>query len=119
MSTGLASPNRRKAFARIGPRVPAGARMLAVFGAGGDRDPAKRPRMGEVVSRLADVAVVTSDNPRSEDPAAIVEAIVAGMAGPAERRVEPDRRAAIALALDAARPRDLVVVAAPVCVEVP
>jgi UDP-N-acetylmuramoyl-L-alanyl-D-glutamate--2,6-diaminopimelate ligase len=91
--------------------VGGGRKVIAVFGAGGDRDPAKRPRMGEVVSRLADLAVVTSDNPRSEDPGAIVDQIVAGMDGPAERVVEPDRRAAIGRAFDAAGPGDLVVLA--------
>ena len=89
-------------------------RVIVVFGCGGDRDHDKRPEMGAVVDRLADVAVVTSDNPRSEDPDAIIAAVVAGMAsaGDAERvRVEPDRRRAIALALSLAGPGDLVLLA--------
>lgn len=86
-------------------------RLLCVFGCGGDRDPGKRPQMGAVVARLADVAFVTSDNPRSEDPAAIVAAIVAGMAGGAEHRVDVDRRAAIHAALREARAGDVVLVA--------
>jgi UDP-N-acetylmuramoyl-L-alanyl-D-glutamate--2,6-diaminopimelate ligase len=89
----------------------AGGRLLVVFGAGGDRDREKRPAMGEAVSRLADVAVVTSDNPRSEHPGAIVDAVAAGAAGPAELVREVDRRAAIALALRQAGPGDVVVVA--------
>ena len=86
-----------------------GGRVICVFGAGGDRDRDKRPQMGRVASELADVAIVTSDNPRSEDPRAIIEEIVAGAAGRLE--VEPDRRRAIELALDQARPGDVVVVA--------
>ena len=64
--------------------------MICVFGAGGDRDRGKRPLMGRLASELADVAIVTSDNPRSEDPQAIIDEIVAGAAGEVE--VEPDRR---------------------------
>jgi UDP-N-acetylmuramoyl-L-alanyl-D-glutamate--2,6-diaminopimelate ligase len=87
-------------------------RVIVVFGAGGDRDRDKRPLMGEFAARLADLAVVTSDNPRSEDPAAIVDEIVAGMPpGLAEIEVEPDRRAAIGLAVRAAREGDTVVIA--------
>jgi UDP-N-acetylmuramoyl-L-alanyl-D-glutamate--2,6-diaminopimelate ligase len=89
-------------------------RVLVVFGAGGDKDRAKRPIMGEVAARLADLAVVTSDNPRGEDPDSIVGAVLAGVpAGGTRARVvaEPDRRAAIALALAEARPGDVVVVA--------
>jgi UDP-N-acetylmuramoyl-L-alanyl-D-glutamate--2,6-diaminopimelate ligase len=87
-------------------------RVLAVLGAGGDKDRDKRPLMGEAAGRLADVVFVTSDNPRSEDPAAIAEAVAAGVRrGRAELQVELDRRAAIASALAAAREGDLVVVA--------
>lgn len=86
-------------------------RLLVVFGCGGDRDRAKRPVMGAVASRLADVVLVTTDNPRSEDPAVIAGEIVAGVDGPAELVVELDRRRSIARALGAARPEDVVVVA--------
>jgi UDP-N-acetylmuramoyl-L-alanyl-D-glutamate--2,6-diaminopimelate ligase len=84
-------------------------RLLCVFGCGGDRDRAKRPLMGEVVSRVADSAIVTSDNPRSEDPEAIIAQILAGMDG--REQVEPDRAAAIALAIEAAEEGDVVVIA--------
>ncbi|HET7292028.1 MAG TPA: UDP-N-acetylmuramoyl-L-alanyl-D-glutamate--2,6-diaminopimelate ligase [Vicinamibacteria bacterium] len=88
-------------------------RVIAVFGCGGDRDRTKRPLMGAVAARLADVAVVTSDNPRSEPPEAIIEDIVRGMNGygKAERRVVVDRREAIAKALEMASPGDAVVIA--------
>jgi UDP-N-acetylmuramoyl-L-alanyl-D-glutamate--2,6-diaminopimelate ligase len=86
-----------------------GHRVLCVFGAGGDRDPGKRPEMGRLAAELADVAIVTSDNPRSEDPDAIIAAIAAGAEGGLE--VEPDRAAAIARALELARPGDVVVIA--------
>jgi UDP-N-acetylmuramoyl-L-alanyl-D-glutamate--2,6-diaminopimelate ligase len=90
-----------------------GGRVICVFGAGGDRDRGKRPLMGEAAARLADVAIVTSDNPRSESPEAIVAEIVAGIgegrAGGV--RVEIDRRAAIELAVGLAREGDVVVIA--------
>jgi UDP-N-acetylmuramoyl-L-alanyl-D-glutamate--2,6-diaminopimelate ligase len=85
-------------------------RVLCVFGAGGDRDAAQRPLMGAVAARLADVAIVTSDNPRSEDPEAIVAQVAAGAAGGAVQ-TEVDRRAAIALAVELARRGDVVVIA--------
>jgi UDP-N-acetylmuramoyl-L-alanyl-D-glutamate--2,6-diaminopimelate ligase len=84
-------------------------RVVCVFGCGGDRDRAKRPLMGAVVSRLADVAVVTSDNPRSEEPTAIIEEILGGMSGDYE--IEPDRAAAIAGAIERAEDGDVVVIA--------
>jgi UDP-N-acetylmuramoyl-L-alanyl-D-glutamate--2,6-diaminopimelate ligase len=87
-------------------------RLICVFGCGGDRDRDKRPQMGAIAAKLADVAVVTSDNPRSEEPAAIVAEIREGMPdGEAEIEVEVDRDAAIALALGMARAGDTVVIA--------
>jgi UDP-N-acetylmuramoyl-L-alanyl-D-glutamate--2,6-diaminopimelate ligase len=82
-------------------------RLICVFGCGGDRDRGKRPQMGRVARRLADVAIVTSDNPRSEDPEAIIAEIMDGV--PME--AEPDRRAAIERAVSLARPGDVVVIA--------
>ena len=84
-------------------------RVLCVFGCGGDRDPGKRPLMGRIAVELADVAIVTSDNPRSEDPLAIIEEILAGMSSDPE--VEPDRRRAIERAIELAAPGDVVVIA--------
>src|SRR5215204_6044839 len=84
-------------------------RVLCVFGCGGDRDRTKRPLMGRIAADLADVAIVTSDNPRSEDPDAIVEEVVAG--APGRLDVEPDRVKAIGQALEAAQPGDVVVIA--------
>lgn len=86
-------------------------RVIAVLGCGGDRDRAKRPLMGEAVVTGADVAVLTSDNPRSEDPAAILAEMVAGVPAGLTPVVEPDRRAAISLAVAQAGPDDAVVVA--------
>ena len=85
-------------------------RLIAVFGCGGDRDRAKRPLMGRAAAELADVTIVTSDNPRTEDPLAIIAEITAGLDGK-PCLVEPDRRAAIALALKQAGPGDTVLVA--------
>jgi UDP-N-acetylmuramoyl-L-alanyl-D-glutamate--2,6-diaminopimelate ligase len=88
------------------------ARLIVVFGCGGDRDRTKRALMGRLVGMGAEVAVVTSDNPRSEEPQAIIEEILAGMQDvPAQVVVEPDRRKAIGMALREARPRDLVLIA--------
>jgi UDP-N-acetylmuramoyl-L-alanyl-D-glutamate--2,6-diaminopimelate ligase len=84
-----------------------GGRVICVFGAGGDRDRAKRPLMGQVVAELADISFVTSDNPRSEDPAAIAAEVVDGL----DLEVELDRRRAIEWALESARPGDVVVIA--------
>ncbi len=86
-----------------------GGRVLVVVGAGGDRDRGKRPLMGRIASELADVAIVTSDNPRSEDPQAIIDEIVAGTNGGVE--VEPDRARAIARAVELARDGDVVLIA--------
>ena len=92
-------------------RLAGEARVICVFGCGGDRDHAKRPVMGSVASEGADVVVVTSDNPRSEDPVAIVEEVLAGIGDRSAVIVEPDRAAAIGRALESAAPGDVVVVA--------
>jgi UDP-N-acetylmuramoyl-L-alanyl-D-glutamate--2,6-diaminopimelate ligase len=86
-----------------------GARLVCVFGCGGDRDKGKRPLMGEVATRLSHLAIVTSDNPRSEDPHGIIEEIIGG-AHP-NYVVEEDRATAIARAVREARPEDLVLIA--------
>jgi UDP-N-acetylmuramoyl-L-alanyl-D-glutamate--2,6-diaminopimelate ligase len=84
-------------------------RLYVVFGAGGDRDRGKRPLMGEAACRLADRVLVTSDNPRSEDPEAIIDEIMPAAGAGAVREV--DRRRAIAMAVDEAGPGDVVVIA--------
>lgn len=87
-------------------------RVIVVFGAGGHRDKAKRPLMGEVAARLADVVVVTSDNPRDEDPAAIISQVHAGIEDPTtDVRIEPDRTTAITIGVSVARPGDVLLVA--------
>jgi UDP-N-acetylmuramoyl-L-alanyl-D-glutamate--2,6-diaminopimelate ligase len=95
--------------------VSPGGRLVAVFGCGGDRDRGKRPVMGELAARLADRAWVTSDNPRTERPGAIVDEVLVGVArvpGAAKRTVaDPDRRTAIGAALGWARAGDVVVIA--------
>ncbi len=85
--------------------------LTVVFGAGGDRDSEKRPVMGEVAARLADQVLLTSDNPRSEDPLAIIADIRGGIPAGVAVRTEPDRRRAIELAVASARPGGVVVVA--------
>jgi UDP-N-acetylmuramoyl-L-alanyl-D-glutamate--2,6-diaminopimelate ligase len=90
-------------------RELATGRVLCVFGCGGDRDREKRPQMGRIASELADVVIVTNDNPRSEEPQAIIDAIVAGAAGDVE--VEPDRATAIARAIEVADEGDVVLIA--------
>jgi UDP-N-acetylmuramoyl-L-alanyl-D-glutamate--2,6-diaminopimelate ligase len=107
--------------------VSPGGRLLTVFGCGGDRDRGKRPRMGEAAARGSDLAIVTSDNPRGEDPDAIIAMIVEGMRGQAfpeldESKVSvsshgngyhivADRRIAIRRAVFAARPGDVLLIA--------
>ena len=102
-------------------RLRAG-RIICVFGCGGDRDRGKRPIMGEIAGRLADIPVLTSDNPRSEDPMAIIAEVEKGLIAAGRARssdtsksggyiVEPDRRAAIALALKIAAAGDAVLIA--------
>jgi UDP-N-acetylmuramoyl-L-alanyl-D-glutamate--2,6-diaminopimelate ligase len=84
-------------------------KLHCVFGCGGNRDQGKRPLMGGVASRLADAVIVTSDNPRNENPEAIISTIVAGMQG--DYQAEPDRATAIALAIRVAQPGDVVLIA--------
>ncbi|MBV9192337.1 MAG: UDP-N-acetylmuramoyl-L-alanyl-D-glutamate--2,6-diaminopimelate ligase [Betaproteobacteria bacterium] len=84
-------------------------RLIVVFGAGGDRDPAKRPVMGRAASRGADLVFITSDNPRSEDPAAIIAAVARGTSG--TPRLETDRKLAIEAAVLEALPKDVVLIA--------
>jgi UDP-N-acetylmuramoyl-L-alanyl-D-glutamate--2,6-diaminopimelate ligase len=92
-------------------------RLITVFGAGGDRDRTKRPLMGAVAGRLSDVIVITSDNPRSEDPQRIIDEIRRGITADTRRDSEQqlmavvDRRAAIAAAIEAAHAGDLVLIA--------
>ncbi len=97
-----------KVLSAVRPLVK--GRLWVVFGAGGDRDPFKRPLMGEVCSRLADCCLVTSDNPRSEDPEAIIDAIVGGMTRP-PLKTDVDRLSAIRFALREAAEGDVVVIA--------
>lgn len=86
-------------------------RLIVVFGAGGDRDHSKRAPMGEAAARLADLAILTSDNPRSEDPLAIIDEVAAGAPGDRPLTREPDRRGAITMALSLAKDGDVVVIA--------
>jgi UDP-N-acetylmuramoyl-L-alanyl-D-glutamate--2,6-diaminopimelate ligase len=92
-------------------RETAPGRLICLFGCGGNRDRSKRPRMGAAVSEFADYSIVTSDNPRGEEPMAILEEILAGMDRSKPHRVEPDRARAIQAALQAARAGDTVLIA--------
>jgi UDP-N-acetylmuramoyl-L-alanyl-D-glutamate--2,6-diaminopimelate ligase len=92
-------------------RAHCDARLICVFGCGGERDAGKRPQMGEIAERLADVAIVTDDNPRGEDGDAIVAQILAGMTRPQAATVQRDREAAIRAALAIARTGDVVLIA--------
>jgi UDP-N-acetylmuramoyl-L-alanyl-D-glutamate--2,6-diaminopimelate ligase len=113
--------NVLRAASELADLAPHGAgRVLCVFGAGGDRDRGKRPQMGAIAARLSDVALVTSDNPRSEDPDVIIAEILAGIPGggprePARRAREvlaiADRAEAIARAIECARRGDVIVIA--------
>jgi UDP-N-acetylmuramoyl-L-alanyl-D-glutamate--2,6-diaminopimelate ligase len=104
------TPDSLENVLRAARRLTEG-RVIVVFGAGGDRDRDKRPKMGRAGAALSDLAIVTSDNPRSEDPDAIVAEVLAGVEDRASVEVEPDRRAAIAFALGSARRGDTVVIA--------
>ncbi len=97
-----------RALDAVRPFAP--ERLIVVFGCGGDRDRGKRPVMGGIAARKADLAIVTSDNPRTEDPERILDEIESGMDGRAHERVE-DRREAIARALELAGPDDVIVLA--------
>jgi UDP-N-acetylmuramoyl-L-alanyl-D-glutamate--2,6-diaminopimelate ligase len=99
------------ALRALRPLLPSGGRLVCVFGCGGDRDRGKRPAMGRVVSELADVAVITSDNPRREEPCAIIGEVVGGMSGGAERIVHCDRATAIGFAVANASRDDIVIIA--------
>ena len=101
----------RKVLEALRPLVA--GRLITVFGAGGDRDRTKRPRMGRAAAHLSDVVWITSDNPRSEDPASIIEEIASGIAprSRAEVHREVDRRLAIRRAIASARTGDLVLIA--------
>ncbi|KAF1023211.1 MAG: UDP-N-acetylmuramoyl-L-alanyl-D-glutamate--2,6-diaminopimelate ligase [Paracidovorax wautersii] len=88
-----------------------GGQLSIVLGCGGDRDPIKRPLMAEVAERLADAVTITSDNPRSEQPMAIIDQMLAGVKNPSAVQVQPDRAAAIAAVLATAQPMDVVLIA--------
>jgi UDP-N-acetylmuramoyl-L-alanyl-D-glutamate--2,6-diaminopimelate ligase len=92
-------------------RAHARGRVLVVFGCGGERDPGKRPLMGETAERLADRVIVTDDNPRGEDADGIVSMILRGIRRPGQVLIERDRARAIGAALDEARPGDAVLIA--------
>jgi UDP-N-acetylmuramoyl-L-alanyl-D-glutamate--2,6-diaminopimelate ligase len=105
-------------------RTLSAGRLITVFGCGGDRDRTKRPLMGAVAGRLSDVVIVTSDNPRTEDPAAIIDEVLRGIPGSADRGARSarpsrspevlaivDRSDALTKAVDLARPGDLVIIA--------
>jgi UDP-N-acetylmuramoyl-L-alanyl-D-glutamate--2,6-diaminopimelate ligase len=102
-------PDALEKVLRASRELADGNRVIVVVGAGGDRDRGKRPLMGKLAAELADVAVITSDNPRSEDPEAIVAEVVAGTDRPVE--IELDRAAAIARAIGLAGPGDVVLIA--------
>ena len=100
-----------EALRKLNPR-----RLICIFGCGGDRDRGKRPIMGEIAAQLADLSLLTSDNPRTEDPLKIIAEVETGLIGAGLRRgdgylVEPDRRAAIGLALSMAAAGDMIVIA--------
>ncbi len=102
-----------KALIALRPAVTGAGELICVFGCGGDRDPGKRPEMGRIAARLAARVVVTSDNPRSEDPAEIASGIVKGIRETGNRRwvLEPDRAKAIHTTIATATARDLVLIA--------
>jgi UDP-N-acetylmuramoyl-L-alanyl-D-glutamate--2,6-diaminopimelate ligase len=101
-----------KALSALRPLAAArGGELRVVFGCGGDRDPGKRPLMGAIAAKLAAHVVLTSDNPRTEDPLRILADIEAGLPADAKREVEADRAVAISRAVDQAGARDVVLIA--------
>ena len=88
-----------------------GGKLICVFGCGGDRDRTKRPQMAAIAARLADQVLVTSDNPRTEDPEQILKDVVAGIPEGTPLRIDVDRAKAIAEAIAKAQPQDLVLIA--------
>jgi UDP-N-acetylmuramoyl-L-alanyl-D-glutamate--2,6-diaminopimelate ligase len=86
-------------------------RVIAVFGCGGERDRSKRPVMGSIAARLSDLAIVTSDNPRGEDPQTIIDAIVSGIEDRSNLIIEPDRTSAIRLGIKDLKPGDCLLIA--------
>lgn len=105
------TPDGLEQLLRTARELAGSNRVVIAFGAGGDRDRTKRPHMGEIAGQLADVVVLTTDNPRHEDPRTIIDELHGGATGPAEVLVEMDRRAAIARAVEVAGPGDVVLVA--------
>ena len=97
----------------VRPMVPPEGRLRVVFGCGGDRDRGKRPRMGRIAAQLADAVYATSDNPRSEDPNAILDQVLDGVPLDCGRRVQRivDRGEAISRAIEEAKPCDVVIIA--------
>jgi len=95
------------------PVIPSGARLIVVFGCGGDRDRTKRPRMAAAACRHGDLVIVTSDNPRTEPPEAIIDEVMSGVPSDAAATIrrEADRARAIEMAVDAAAPGDVVIIA--------
>ena len=92
-------------------RAHCNGKLWCVFGCGGDRDPGKRAQMGQLAERRADQLVITSDNPRGEEPGVIIAAIIEGLAKPERATIIEDRGAAIAWAIDQAAAEDLVLIA--------
>ena len=86
-------------------------RIITVFGAGGDRDATKRPRMAKASTELSDITIITSDNPRTEDPLKIIDDILKGVVQGKEYYVEPDREKAIAKAVSIAKEHDIIFIA--------
>jgi UDP-N-acetylmuramoyl-L-alanyl-D-glutamate--2,6-diaminopimelate ligase len=105
------TPDALQKCVRAVRELMSGGRIITVFGAGGDRDKTKRPLMGTVAASLSDLAIVTSDNPRTEDPQQIIRDVVAGIPEPARVLQIVDRREAIRKATELARPGDVIVIA--------